>query len=61
MYPVDGLKYNPANISGTIEYNRGSVPPNAITGAKGVTPWLISKKERETVCVVVNVDRAGIF
>jgi len=38
MYPVDGLKYNPANISGIIEYNRGSVPPDAITGAKGVTP-----------------------
>jgi hypothetical protein len=36
--PVDGLKYRPAKISGEIEYDKGAVPPDAITGANVVTP-----------------------
>jgi hypothetical protein len=38
IIPVDGLKNIPAKISGEIEYDKGGVPPDAITGANGVTP-----------------------
>ena len=55
MMPVDVLKFNPVDIVGIIEYDTGKVPPLEITGAK-VTSWSIIKKERETVCVVINVD-----